>query len=133
MISEVAKKFQKKHDGKNVQRVRVYFGVKQEALATELGISQQAISKIEKQEEIEEEVLSKIAEVLGVSPELIKNFDEERAVYNINNNSFRDNTFQEGASAIAQQFNPVEKIVELYERLLKSEREKIEILLSNNQ
>ena len=118
----------KRHHGKNLQKVRVYLGVKQDALATDVGMSQQAISKIEQQEEIEEEVLAKIAEGLGVSPDLIKSFDEERAVYNINNNSYRDATINEGANPIVQQINPIEKIVELYERLLKSEREKIDIL-----
>lgn len=116
----------KKHMGTNLQRIRVYLGVKQDTLATEVGLSQQTISKIEQQEEIEEESLLKIAEALGVSPELIRSFDEEKAVYNINN--FRDNTLEQGATAIAQQFNPVEKIVELYERLLQSEREKVELL-----
>lgn len=118
----------KKNVGRNIQKIRVYFGIKQDALARDLGMSQQSISKIEQQEEIEETLLLKISDILGVSPEVIRNFDEEKAIYNINNNSFRDNTFEEGSSAIAQQFNPVEKIVELYERLLKSEREKNEIL-----
>ena len=118
----------KKNVGRNIQKIRVYFGIKQDALAKDLGMSQQSISKIEQQEEIEETLLLKISDILGVSPEVIRNFDEEKTIYNINNNSFRDNTFEEGASAIAQQFNPVEKIVELYERLLKSEREKNEIL-----
>ena len=104
----------------------MYFGVKQEALAADLGISQQEVSKIEQQEEIEEEMLSQIACVLGISPEVIRDFDVEKAIYNINN--IRDNTFEQGATSIAQQFNPIEKIVELYERLLKSEREKIELL-----
>ena len=49
-----------------------------------------------------------------------------KAIYNINN--IRDNTFEQGATSIAQQFNPLDKIVELYERLLQSEREKIELL-----
>jgi transcriptional regulator with XRE-family HTH domain len=123
----------KKHVGRNLQRVRVYFGVKQDALAHDLGLSQQAVSKIEQQPEIEDNLLKRIGDVLGVSPELIRNFDEEKAVYNINNNSFRDNTFEEGATAIAQQFNPIEKIVELYERLLKSEREKIDMLQSSTK
>lgn len=130
---EAIEKPRKKHIGKNVQKVRVFLGVKQDALAADLGMSQQAISKIEQQEEIEEELLTKIADALGVSPEMIKSFDEDRAIYNINNNSFKDNTFEEGSTAIAQQFNPVEKIVELYERLLKSEREKIELLLNKKQ
>ena len=66
---------------------------------------------------------------------LIKNFDLERAGYNINHNNYRDATISDGATtfAIAQQINPVEKIVELYERLLKSEREKIEILMNAKQ
>src|SRR5262245_34522483 len=93
----------KKHVGRNLQKVRVYLGIKQDALATDVGMSQQTISKIEQQEEIEDEPLKKIAEALGVSPELIRNFDEEKVVYNINN--FRDNTLEQGATAIAQQFN----------------------------
>jgi len=127
-MTEAVETAKKKHVGRNLQKVRVYLGVKQDALATDLEMSQQAISKIEQQEEIDDASLAKIADALGVSPELIKNFDEEKAVYNINN--FRDNTLEQGATAIAQQFNPIEKIVELYERLLKSEREKIELLKS---
>jgi transcriptional regulator with XRE-family HTH domain len=104
----------------------MYFGVKQEALAADLGISQQDVSKIEQQEEIDEGMLSQIAGVLGVSSEVIRDFDVERAIYNINN--IRDNTFEQGSTSIAQQFNPLEKIIELYERLLQSEREKVELL-----
>lgn len=125
----------KKHVGQNLQRVRVYLGVKQDALASDLNMSQQTVSKIEQQEEIEDDLLKQIADALGVSPELIRNFDLERAVYNINHNNYREATISEGATtyAISQQVNPVEKIVELYERLLKSEREKIEILKSTKQ
>ena len=99
---------------------------RQEALAADLGVNQQVISKIEKQEEIEEGLLNQIASVLGISAEVIKDFDVEKAIYNINN--IRDNTFEQGSTSIAQQFNPVDKIVELYERLLQSEREKVELL-----
>ena len=126
MVAETTDKLRKRHTGRNVQRVRMYFGVKQEALAADLGITQQEVSKIEQQEEIEEEVLTKIADVLGVSPEVIRDFDVERAIYKINN--IRDNTFEQGATSIAQQFNPIEKIIELYERLLQSEREKVDLL-----
>ena len=125
MVAETTDKLRKRHTGRNVQRVRMYFGVKQEALAADLGITQQEVSKIEQQEEIEEEVLTKIADVLGVSPEVIRDFDVERAIYNINN--IRDNTFEQGATSIAQQFN-LRKIIELYERLLQSEREKVDLL-----
>lgn len=125
----------KKHIGQNLQRVRVYLGVKQDALASDLNMSQQAVSKIEQQEEIDDDLLKQIADALGVSPELIRNFDLERAVYNINHNNYREATISEGATtyAISQQVNPIEKIVELYERLLQSEREKIEILKGTKQ
>ncbi len=41
--------------------------MKQGTLAEELGISHQAVSKIEQSEKIEEEKLEKIAKVLGVT------------------------------------------------------------------
>ena len=132
MDTVIEEKANRRRDGVNVQKIRVYMGVKQESLATDLGISQYEISKIESQDEVEDELLARIANVLGVTPEVIRDFDVERAIYNINN--IRDNTFEEGSTSIAQQINPIDKIVELYERLLQSEREKVEILkrVNNN-
>jgi transcriptional regulator with XRE-family HTH domain len=134
-MTETVETPRKKHHGKNLQKVRVYLGFKQDALATDLGMSQQAVSKIEQQEEIDDELLTRIAGALGVSPDLIKEFDEEKAIYNINSNNYREATISEGATAnaISQQVNPIDKIVELYERLLKSEKEKIEILIHSKQ
>ena len=108
MDVEVKNKANRRHVGHNLQKIRVYFGMKQEALAADLGVNQQVISKIEKQEEIEEGLLNQIASVLGISAEVIKDFDVEKAIYNINN--IRDNTFEQGATSIAQQFNPLDKI-----------------------
>lgn len=126
MDNEVKDITNRRHIGRNIQRIRVYLGMKQEALATDLGVSQNMISKIEKEPEIEEGLLNQVASALGISAEVIKDFDVEKAIYNINN--IRDNTFEQGSTSIAQQFNPVDKIIELYERLLQSEREKIELL-----
>lgn len=130
MMTETIEKRNQRHDGRNVQKVRVYMGVKQEGLAYDLGISQSEVSKIEQQEVIDDELLTKIGGVLGVSPDVIREFDVERAIYNIN--SYKDATISDGATttvyAATQNINPIEKIVELYERLLQSEREKIEIL-----
>ena len=136
MEAQPTEKINRRHIGRNIQRVRMYFGVKQEALAADLGISQQEVSKIEQLEEPDEALLDRIAQSLGVSPDVIRDFDVERAIYNINN--IRDNTFEtgstsiaqldQGPSSIAQQVNPLEKIVELYERLLQSEREKVELM-----
>src|ERR1700761_8483947 len=112
------------HIGRKINRIRELRGMKQEALAAELGISQQMVSKIEQSEKVEDEVLEKIASALGVSAEGIKKFSEEAVFTNISN------TFNDTSYLINYQFNPVEKIVELYERLLASEREKIEMLKS---
>ena len=130
MDVEIKEKKNRRHVGRNLQRIRVYLGMKQEALAVDLGVNQQVISKIEKQEEIEEGFLKRIAEVLGVSEEVIKDFDVEKTIFNINHHNYKDANISEGATtyAIVQQINPLEKIVELYERLLKSEQDKIEIL-----
>ena len=130
MDVEIKEKENRRHVGRNLQRIRVYLGMKQEALAADLGVNQQIISKIEKQEEIEEGFLKRIAEVLGISEEVIKDFDVEKTIFNINHHNYKDANISEGAttSAMVQQINPLEKIVELYERLLKSEQDKIEIL-----
>ena len=127
MDVEIKEKENRRHVGRNLQRIRVYLGMKQEALAADLGVNQQIISKIEKQEEIEEGFLKRIAEVLGISEEVIKDFDVEKTIFNINHHNYKDANISEGATtyAIVQQINPLEKIVELYERLLKSEQDKI--------
>lgn len=122
--------------GRKIGRIREIRGMKQEALALELGISQQAISKIEQSDKVEDEILEKIAKVLGVSSDAIKNYSDEAVIYNIQNNYEGSNN--QGANHISHHncnFNPIDKWLEvieenkkLYERLLTSEREKVEIL-----
>ncbi|MEO5910647.1 MAG: helix-turn-helix transcriptional regulator [Pelobium sp.] len=119
------------HIGRKISRIRELRGMKQEALALELGISQQAISKLEQSEKVEEEVLEKIAKALGVTAEGIAKFNEE-AVFNIIGNSYHDSS---SSVQYACTFNPIDKLIEvyeenkkLYEQLLASEKEKVEIL-----
>ena len=45
MDVEVKNKANRRHVGHNLQKIRVYFGMKQEALAADLGVNQQVISK----------------------------------------------------------------------------------------
>ena len=61
--------------------------------------------------------------------EAIKNFDEKKAIYNIQNN------YDNAANNINYQFNPIDKIVQLYdekialyERILKDKSDMIEKL-----
>ncbi|MBB6274375.1 transcriptional regulator with XRE-family HTH domain [Pedobacter cryoconitis] len=110
------------HIGRKISRIREIRGIKQDHLAIELGISQQTISKIEQSETVEEETLGKIAKVLGVTPQAIKNFSEDAII----------NYFHDQSSFNFQcTFNPLDKVMELYERLLQAEREKNELLKSS--
>lgn len=117
--------------GPNIKFIRNIKGVKQEVVATELGISQPEYSLIENSDVVDEQIIIQIAQILNVTPELIKEFNENQAFYSIEN-KVEGTTISESAHGIHQVFSPVEKVVELYERLLASEREKIEILKSQN-
>lgn len=112
------------HIGRKISKIRELRGMKQEALAMAIGVSQQTISNIENSEEVEEEVLVKIAEALEVSVDGLKNFSEE-VVLNIISNTFRDNS---SAINYGCTFNPIDKVVELYERLLQAEKDKVTYL-----
>ncbi len=133
---ETATKSPKPHIGRKISRIRELRGMKQDALAYELGITQQAVSKIEQSETVEEETLDRVAKALGVTKEAVEAFSEE-AIFN-NINSFHDNSSLNDYSAIMNyqcQFNPIDKIVALYdekmvlmERLLEAEKEKVALL-----
>ncbi len=119
----------KVHHGKNVKRFRELFGMKQEVLAEEIGLSQQTISRLESQEELDEAVLEKIAIALKIPVEAIKNFSEE-AAFNIISNTFSsyDTSTLHGVNYYPT-FNPIEKVIELYERMIKEKNDLLEKLL----
>lgn len=120
------------HQGRNIKRFREMLGMKQEALAQELGDdwNQKKISLLEAKETIEPGILKEVAKVLKVPVEAIENFDEEKAIYNIQNNYEGSNS---GVASVSVQnyqctFNPVDKVMELFERLLASEKEKTDLM-----
>jgi len=113
------------HEGRNVKRIREILGIKQDALAHDLGLSQQAVSALEQKEALDKDMLEKIAGILKVTPESIKSFSEE-SVINIISNTF--NSHDTSTMNAITCFNPMDKMIELYEALLKSEREKIVLL-----
>lgn len=115
-----------KHIGRNISRIRELRQMKQEALAQAIGVSQQTISAIENSESVEEERLYEIAKALGVSVEGIKNFSDE-AVLNIISNIFNDNAMLNAVN-VQPNFNPLDKVVELYERLVQAEKDKVTYL-----
>lgn len=124
----------KVHQGRNIKRFREMLGIKQEVLAFELGEdwSQKKISLLEQKELIENDILDQVAKILKVPVEAIENFDEDSAI-NIIANTFHDsavaNTFKDNSQVNFNcSFNPLDKMVELYERMLEQQKEMIEKL-----
>ena len=130
------------HQGRNIKRFREMLGIKQDALAYELGEdwNQKKISLLEQKESVEKDILEQVAKILKVPTEAIENFDEEQAI-NVIANTFHDEAFI-GNSGGTYHINPIEKIVQLheekialYERMLKEKDEmmaRLERLIGNN-
>lgn len=114
------------HLGRKITKIRELRGMKQEALAQAMGVSQQTVSSLENTEEIDDHRLIAVAEALGVSLEGLKGFSEESVINLINN--FHDNS--QGSHFVNNNctFNPLDKVVELYERLVQAEKDKIAYL-----
>lgn len=125
----------KVHQGRNVKRFREMLGLKQEGLAMELGEgwTQRRVSLLEGKEELEPDLLERLAGVLKVPVEAIRHLDEEGAVNIIATNFTGPDRVPGSPSPFA--VNPVEKWIaaleenkKLYERLLQAEREKVALL-----
>ena len=113
------------HHGRNVKRLREIMGIKQEVLADELRVSQQTVSRLESQLELDNEMLNKIANIMNIPVDAIKNYNDDIAVNIISS------TFNEQSVAYQYNVNPINKIIQLYEekielfeRLLKAEQDK---------
>ncbi|MYY25735.1 helix-turn-helix domain-containing protein [Elizabethkingia anophelis] len=121
------------HQGRNIKRFREMLGIKQEALAFELGEdwNQKKVSLMEQKETVETNILAQVAKILKVPAEAIENFDEEQAVNIISNTiNNNDNATMHNPSLYNHYptFNPIDKMVELYERMLQQQREMIDKL-----
>jgi len=121
---------QKIHQGRNVKRFREMLGIKQEALAFDLGNdwNQKKISMLEQKDVIEDDILDQISNALKIPMEAFQNFDEEQAI-NIISNTFHDTqglinynpTFNNNSIDKLLQLH--EEKIALYERMLKEKDE----------
>ena len=111
------------HLGKKIERVRRLRGMTQTELGQLLGITKQAVSKMEQTEKIDDERLEKIASALGVTTDGLKEYNEETVLYNTNN--FYENCGVKNAIGNNQTFNnfPIEQTIELFEKLLEKQKE----------
>ncbi|MDL2144883.1 XRE family transcriptional regulator [Flavobacterium tructae] len=108
---------QKIHQGRNVKRFREMLGIKQEALAYDLGEdwNQKKISMLEQKDVIENNLLKQISNSLKIPVEAFQNFDEEQAI------NFISNTFNDQSNGYNYyptfNINPIEKWLEALEEI----------------
>ncbi|GAE84241.1 transcriptional regulator [Bacteroides reticulotermitis JCM 10512] len=93
-----------------------------------LGITKQAVSKIEQNETIDDDRLDQIASALGVTVDGLKEYNEETILYNTNN--FYENCGVKTAVGNNQTLNnfPIEQAIELFEKLLDKQKEQFDTL-----
>jgi hypothetical protein len=82
---------------------------------------------------MEEEKLLEVANALAVSVEAIKKISEEGVINYFNTFTENDFSNSQGAnfapySSNNYTFNPLDKVVEIYERLVQAEKDKVEYL-----
>ena len=119
------------HLGRKVERVRHLRGMSQTELGKLLGITKQAVSKIEQADNFDDDRLSEIASALGVTVEGLKSLNEETILYTTNN--FYENCGVKNAvsnTSNDQTFNnfPIEQAIELFEKLLDKQKEQFDTL-----
>lgn len=115
------------HIGRKIERIRRLRGMTQTDLGETMGISKQAVSKMEQTEQVDDERLKQIAEALGVTEDGLKKFSEEMVLYNTIN--FYENCgVKTSAVSSNHTFNnfPIEQAMVMFEKLLQNERESFE-------
>lgn len=127
------------HHGRNVKRLRREKGMKQELLADLVSLSQQTISRYEAMKVIDDEMLERFAKALGVAVDDIKSMEEDSDI-NIfieNHNRFENSDGVSFSSSGIEQkcvntnapvFNPLDKVSELYERIIQEKEDRIAML-----
>ncbi len=103
------------HIGKNIAKIRELLSIKQESLAFTLKISQQTISKIEQTENLQENTVERIANALGVGSTIIYNYSDQLLISFLQETALRTEI---PATMVPDHTPQLEKIIELYERLL---------------
>lgn len=122
------------HHGHAIKRYRHTLGIKQEALAADMGISQALVSFYEQKKVIDDDTINSFAKALNVAPALIKDLEEDPVTVIIENNTLEKGNIIAGDN---NNFNPdpIDRIIELanektalYERMLELEKEKNALL-----
>ena len=122
------------HHGRNIRRTRIEKDMNQEGLSELVHLSQPAVSKYEKMKVIDDEMLQRFARALNVPFDYLKtvvfenntvnNSEQSAGGANISMGIVKSDTEDSINDSRVNNFNPIDKITELYERLLKEKDEK---------
>ena len=115
------------HMGIKIGSARRLVGITQKDLADRLGVTKQAVSKLEQTENVDDERLEKVAIALGISVEGLKKFDVGQVLYQTYNFyekvEAKDNGMV-GTGRIEHIHNfSIGQATKLFEELLRMERQ----------
>ena len=115
---------------RNIALFRKLRGKSQGEMASGLGISKQALSKLEQSETISKERFYQIARLMEVSAEALQNFDENDFPFDLDDDFTYSNkrTAERSEQLDAIIVCPIAKISQFYAGLLEKEQEKSAIL-----
>lgn len=124
------------HHGRNIRRTREDKGIGQTQLAELVHLSQPTVSRYEMAKSIDDDMLSRFARALSVPVEYLKTLEEDAQTVIFQNNTITnsDNGAVNSGTAVldgltqSPVINPLDKVSELYERLLDKEKEKVAAL-----
>lgn len=120
------------HIGRKIEKVRRLRGMTQTDLGDLLGVTKQAISKMEYTEKIDDEKLNQVAAALGVTGEGVRKLAEGTALPSATPFHESADALITSASGISnmEKFNhfSIEKTIKLFEELIKIEMETFESL-----
>ncbi|OOG18179.1 hypothetical protein BWD42_13000 [Sphingobacterium sp. CZ-UAM] len=112
-------------NGERIEQIRKLMGMSQTELGRRLGVSKQAISKMERAKNIRQEKFARIAHALNLSEDIIESFSQDKLILQIENMFSISTVYTNNLNC---QHNAFDKVIELYERLLQLERDKVKIL-----
>ncbi len=88
---------------------------------------------LEQKEAIEPELLEQVAKILKVPADTIRSFNEEAAINIISNIFTSHDSSTLNAVNCYPTFNPLDKVIELYGRMIKEKNEMIEKLMEERK
>ena len=121
------------HHGHNIRRTRIEKNMNQDILSEKVSMSQPTVSRYESMRIIEDDILERFAKALNVPKDCLTTFVEDAPSIVFENNSNTNNGGNNTQAGLNDEIsndnritnNPIDKITELYERLLKDKDDMI--------